>query len=50
MITKEQKYSGSSEYKSLDLKLNMFYDICSRVNLPTKILNKAFLVILKGLA
>jgi hypothetical protein len=50
MYTEEQKYSGSGEDESLDHKLTIFYDICSRVDLPQELYVKAFPAMLKGLA
>ena len=50
MYIEEQKYSGSSEDESLDHKLTIFYNICSRVDLPQELYVKAFPTMLKGLA
>jgi hypothetical protein len=50
MITEEQKYSGNEEHESLDLKMSIFTDICSRVNLPNELFARAFPAMLKGLA
>ena len=50
MYTEEQKYSGSGEDENLDHKLTIFYDLCSRVDLPQELYVKAFPTILKGLA
>ena len=48
IYTEEQKYDGTNG--SLDHKLTIFKDICSRVELPEESLMKAFPTILKGLA
>jgi hypothetical protein len=50
MITDEQKYSGSGEHESLDHHLNIFYDICTRLDLPHNLYARAFPAMLKGLA
>ena len=50
MYIEEQKYSSSSKNESLDYKLTIFYNICSRVDLLQELYVKAFSTILKGLA
>ncbi|KAI1002948.1 hypothetical protein K3495_g5256 [Podosphaera aphanis] len=48
IYTEEQKYSGTND--SLDYKLRIFYDICSRVDFPQQAYLKALPTMLKGLA
>ena len=43
----DYKYDG---FSSLDAKLDIFFNICKRNNVPAKLHIKAFLIILKGLA
>ncbi|SLM35312.1 hypothetical protein LPUS_04519 [Lasallia pustulata] len=48
MYTEELKYTGNGD--SLDHKLVIFYDICSRADVPEEAYMKAFPTMLKGLA
>ncbi|KAI9034737.1 GAG-pre-integrase domain-containing protein, partial [Aspergillus affinis] len=49
IYTEDQKYSGTDN-SSLDFKLNIFYDICSRAGLPLHGYKAALPTMLKGVA
>ncbi|KAI9034746.1 Ribonuclease H-like domain, partial [Aspergillus affinis] len=49
IYTEDQKYSGTDN-SSLDFKLNIFYDICSRAGLPPHGYKAALPTMLKGVA
>lgn len=50
MYREEDKYGGEDDGDSFRYKLNIFYDMCKRVNLPPSQYQKAFLLMLKGMA
>jgi hypothetical protein len=50
MLTDDMKYSSNREDEALDYKIRIFYDVYNRVSLPRKLLMKAFLALLKGIA
>jgi hypothetical protein len=50
MLTDDMKYSSNREDEALDHKMRIFYDIYNRVSFLYKLLIKAFLVLLKGIA
>jgi hypothetical protein len=50
MLINNIKYSSNREDEAFDHKIRIFYDIYNRVSLPYKLLIKAFLALLKGIA
>ena len=47
MYTEDNKYSGEDD--NFDFKLIIFYDLCSRANVPQEAKVKAYLTMLRGL-
>jgi hypothetical protein len=45
----EQKYGGG-QYDILDVKLQRFFDYCSKINLPREGFHHTFSIMLKGRA
>lgn len=50
MYSEDQKFGGGGEYESLDYKLQIFYGLCRRVQLPEIYYNNALPAMLKGMA
>jgi len=48
IYTEDNKYSGEND--NFDFKLIIFYDLCSRTNIPENAMVKAYLIMLRSLA